>query len=483
MITESTIPMIIVPVTFLFVLLVILIAKAPKVGAWVVGGLLFLAPVLLWRLAMTGALHHEEAIPLVVVPVTFLFILLVILLAKAPKVGAGLIVALVAMVVLSLFFMPALSHRRTAYDARDNAVIVSQSREHGAGVVIVKDGESKTLTVPESPLSLPLPLPSVPQPPSVPSPIWSEGLEQEFEADVCPSRLAAVRALGRQMRTSIRQAVADMNVPARIVIFQEEHERALVIEFKKAIERALPDVPCSVAGGSRNIGWDEIGITLRFVGVQTQSAPWDRSGSTQASTGDVLASARSRDWEATARQRFVDKPWIDNFAAFAGTRPNEHFIVVRSNGTCTSESEAREQALNDARARLTEALGSRTPQEFPGLPQPAITTQDVLQGDFVVDQFAQSFEGSAGRIWRQAMLIDVSGSKLAQLAQQKAREMRSERMSWARMGFSVIGVVVLIGAIYFFLNMATMGYYEWSLRIAGIVLAIVAVFSILMIVR
>ena len=43
------------------------------------------------------------------------------------------------------------------------------------------------------------------------------------------------------------------------------------------------------------------------------------------------------------------------------------------------------------------------------------------------------------------------------------------------MGLSAVGVLVLIGVIYFFLNMATMGYYEWSLRIAGVVLAIVAV--------
>jgi hypothetical protein len=100
-----------------------------------------------------------------------------------------------------------------------------------------------------------------------------------------------------------------------------------------------------------------------------------------------------------------------------------------------------------------------------------------------VDRFAQSLEGSVGKIWRQALLIDVSGPKLAQLAGQKAREFREVKMSWARMGLSVVGVVVLISVIYFFLNMATMGYYEWSLRIAGVVLAIVAVLSILMVVR
>jgi hypothetical protein len=117
------------------------------------------------------------------------------------------------------------------------------------------------------------------------------------------------------------------------------------------------------------------------------------------------------------------------------------------------------------------------------LPRPAITTTDVANGGFIVDRFAQSFEGSAGRIWRQALLIDVSGPKLAQLAGQKTHEFRKMRESWARMGFSVIGVIVLIGVIYFFLNMATMGYYEWSLRIAGVILAIVAIISVLMVVQ
>jgi hypothetical protein len=117
------------------------------------------------------------------------------------------------------------------------------------------------------------------------------------------------------------------------------------------------------------------------------------------------------------------------------------------------------------------------------LPKPQITATDVLQGGFIVDRFAQSFEGTVGKIWRQALLIDVSGPKLAQLAGQKAREFRQAKDTWARMGFSAVGVLVLIGAIYFFLNMATMGYYEWSLRIACVVLAIVGVLSILMVVR
>ena len=71
------------------------------------GSLVLAAPLVLWRLATTDAFRHDEGVivPLVVVPVMFLFVLMVILLTKAPKVGAGLIVALVAMGVLGLFFV------------------------------------------------------------------------------------------------------------------------------------------------------------------------------------------------------------------------------------------------------------------------------------------------------------------------------------------------------------------------------------------
>jgi hypothetical protein len=52
----TIIPMVIVPLTFLFVLLIILIAKSPKAGAWVIGGLLLLAPISCYRFAAIGAL-------------------------------------------------------------------------------------------------------------------------------------------------------------------------------------------------------------------------------------------------------------------------------------------------------------------------------------------------------------------------------------------------------------------------------------------
>jgi hypothetical protein len=466
--------MVIVPMTFLFVLLVILIAKAPKGGVWVVGSLVFLAPLLLYRLAMTGALSHAEAIPLVVVPVTFLFVLLVVLLAKAPKAGVGLIVTIIVMVVLSWFLWPLASRRLAVRDQVTKTYATSQSWDDRAAGTSVTDN----VAVVKEPA---VPVPSEPPAPAAPSPIWAPGIEQEFPADIYPSRLAAIRAMGSRVDKSIRKVSADVNSPSQVVIFQQECDRALIAELKNAVQRSSPDATCTIEAELRNLQPKEAGITVRFADMDTQSSPWTSSmGALQVkmASGRVEVNVFSVTGQVAASSRFVEKPWLEDFATFASTGPNQRFIVARSRGTCTSETEARKQARDDALARLTEVFGK------PGrVPLRRVTLADVDQGGFIVDQFVQSFEGSVGKVWRQAMLLDVSGSKLSHLFERKFNESAEARMSWARMGFSAIGVIVLIGVIYFFLNMATMGYYEWSLRIAGIVLAIVAVISVLMVVR
>jgi hypothetical protein len=451
--------MFIIPMAFLFVLLVIVVAKSPKVGAWLVGGLVFLLlPIFLIKVVRTGGVPGPAALPIIIVPVTFLFVLLVVLMAKAPKAGAVLIVALVVMGLFGMYY----------------AVRVS---DQPATATVAWE------TMP-APSATPWPGPSRPVPPpsATPAPIWSAGVEKEMDADVYPSRLAAVQVLGSRIDKSIRELAGDGNSP-QITLFQEESDQALIVELKNAIRQVLPQASCTIEAEHKSLRPNEVGVAVRVADMDMQAAPWARSSEVKAASGRIELHVSTTTGGKVVHRRFVEKPWMDNFATFASTRPEQAFIIARSIGTCTSESEANQQALDDARARLTEALSQRGQWMSDKLPKPQITTTDVLQGGFIVDRFAQSFEGSAGKIWRQALLIDVSGSKLAQLAGQKAREFREVKMTWARMGLSAVGVILLIGVIYFFLNMATMGYYEWSLRIAGVVLAIVAVISILMVVR
>jgi hypothetical protein len=114
---------------------------------------------------------------------------------------------------------------------------------------------------------------------------------------------------------------------------------------------------------------------------------------------------------------------------------------------------------------------SRVPNPF----TQKVFSKDIHEGGFILDRFAQSFEGTAGRIWRKALLIDASAGKLKQLAQRKSLMARARKMTWARMLLSIVGLLVLISLVYAFLNAATKGYYVWSLRIAGIVLALVVI--------
>jgi hypothetical protein len=452
------IPIVLVPLTFLFVLLIVLIAKAPKAGAWVVGGLVLLAPIILMRFLAAGALSQRQAMPLLLVPASFLFVLLVILTAKAPKVGVALIVAIVVMLVLGFFvMMPVVSHRSV-----------------------------HAVTTVAQPVAL--------APPQAPSPIWSEGVEQEFEADVYPSRKAAARALGLRMATPVRRAASDPNTSFEVILFQQGLDRALVEEFVRSLEKRMGPLKYTIAPDLRNIRPGEVGVTLRLNqtrGAMDSWAPLGEDGhvrytsmeSALVESGGILGTAFTDANRASVAVKFVEKPWVEDFAGFANTRPDQHYIVARSNETCTSEGEANLQALNDARARLTEALGTHSARKSLGLPRPAVTIKDVLMDGIVADRFIQSFAGSAGPIWRQALLIDASAEKLAWLNDRKTAELHVERVTWAGMIASAFGVLVVIVAAYLFLNMATKGYYEWALRIAGMVLAIAGIVSVFLVLR
>ena len=319
--------------------------------------------------------------------------------------------------------------------------------------------------------------------PAVTAPIWSEGVENEYEADICPSKLAAVRALARRMRKPIEHAIADMDTVTKIVIFQDENDGLLAGPFKQVLAEALPSIPCSVLFGLRNIDANEIGITLRFqTTVYPQVLPVipEQVASQPAIRPSLVANARHRDWEATARQDFIDKPWVEDFAGFANTRADEQFVVARSWETCTSENEAKTQAIRDACDQVSALAGEKW-STVPGQAPLTVSSTDLLEGGFIVDQFAQSFDGMSGRIWRQALLIDTSAEKLGWLGSRKTAEVTVVRVTWARMILSALGVLVVIIATYLFLNMATRGYYVWSLRIAGVVLAVMGVISILLV--
>ena len=412
------------------------------------------------------------ALPMLVLIFAFVFIVLLMLLAgKTRKAGVGVLIAVIFLLVGGVFIgFPLVTHRRVVYE--------SHGPEHPTATALVESGRSVTL-------------------PTV-SPIWSEGVEDEFDADVYPSRSAAMKALAPRLREWIDPLVADVNQPPGIVLFQQDQQRALVWDpeggpetvelthdyqqrtlmwdLERALEGELPTLSCSIEAGQRNLGAHEIGITLHIADLRIEPVPWS-DGGPRVVSGRLVAEARYGQRETTVAQSFFEKPWVEGFADFVNARSDRHYLIARSQEACTGEGEAKRQAEEDACAQLMQQLDRIRPA-VPGQSSPTVTPTELVRDGFVADRFVQSFDGMAGRVWRQALLIDISPQKLMTLSTRLHVTVERERVTWARMIVSSLGVFVVILVAYLFLNMATRGYYDWSLRIAGLVLVIIAVIFI-----
>jgi hypothetical protein len=311
--------------------------------------------------------------------------------------------------------------------------------------------------------------------------IWLPGIEDEFEANVYPSKLSAVRSLGLRIGQAVQRVLDAEASPSRFIVFQGAHDRSLVEAFGEAVTCVFPETQWSIEPETAAVQDDEVGIRLDLMNVQTLPTPWMRNSENTVASGTVQASVMATDKYASIKADFTDKPWVEDFSGFLNVKPNRRFVIAKSTDSCMTESEANRQALENACAQLTEML-SRISRRRSGVPAPLasrVDAEDILEGDLILDRFVQSFEGSAGRIWRQALLIDGSTTKLEQLAHRKVVMARAMKMNWARMFITVFGLLLLITIVYAFLNAATKGYYVWSLRIAGIVLAAVVIFLLL----
>jgi len=328
------------------------------------------------------------------IPFVFLTPLVVIVILLLFRAGKTRRWCRVTGVLLLLFFMVTVLHRN-----RHAAIFVQRS------------GYAESLTKNQT-----HPIDDVP-------PVWLPGLEDQFEADVYPSRQSALRALG--LRTKGRAE-----------------------------------------------------INLNTVDIETHPVPWLAESKIKLNSGRVEATFAGNNKQTTISASFVDKPWIENFADFVNRNPKDKWILAISQQSCTSQAEAEQQAINNACDKLACLLKQMHKQRFAVRGRFTVTNADIRNNSFIADRFAQSFAGTAGRIWRQAILINASQDKLADLAKQKILARQSWRTRWIREILSIVGITILICVVYLFLNAATRGYYTWSLRIAAVVLVLTGILLI-----
>lgn len=318
--------------------------------------------------------------------------------------------------------------------------------------------------------------------PEVTTAIWLPGIEDEFKANVYPSKLSAVRSLGLRIREPIQQVFGSQKLPSRIILFRGAHDDELVEEFGNVITRACPEAKWVIKPETTAVQEGEVGVRLDLMNVQTLPMPWQSKPKDKMTNGTIRASVLNGDKQISIKAEFVEKPWVENLSGFLSTKSDGRFIIAKSTDSCMTEAEANHQAIENACKQVTKML-DQIPGKLSKIPvhftQP-VDSADVLDGNLILDRFVQSFEGTAGKIWRQALLIDASTGKLKQLARKKAATMRAEKMTWMKVSTSIFGLIILITIVYAFLNAATKGYYVWSLRVAGTVLVLVVIIFFLL---
>ena len=162
-------------------------------------------------------------------------------------------------------------------------------------------------------------LPSI-SPPSeeMTTTIWLPGIEDEFKANIYPSKLSAVRSLGLHIGEPVRQVLGEIS-PSGFILFQGAHERRLLEEFGKAITRTFADTKWTIAPETVAVQPDEVGIRIDIVNVHTHPAPWMSDSENEMTTGTVRASVLAADRQASMSAEFVDKPWVEDFSGFLNT--------------------------------------------------------------------------------------------------------------------------------------------------------------------
>ncbi|MBN1764493.1 MAG: hypothetical protein JW860_04485 [Sedimentisphaerales bacterium] len=318
--------------------------------------------------------------------------------------------------------------------------------------------------------------------------VWRGGVEQEYPADVYPSISAAAQGLGRKINDMLLAITTGSGKASRIQVTSGDMNKEVASEILHSVGHGLRsadnNLHISVDTVVQDKPIEEIDQSAATVVVdihisQTKIFHDGQHDLFTQRSGTLIAEISGPAGRISTSVEFVEKPWVDDWSGFINTQSGRHWILAQSQTACTAEGEARLQAEHDACQQLITLLPDLR-QRLPGLNIPmTMTPMQLRSRNLVVDQFAQSFQGSSSPIWREALLIDASPGKLAGISQQIAQADTRFRQTWSYRIVSLAGMLVVICVIYFFLNMATRGYYTWALRLAAIGLVLTGIIIII----
>jgi hypothetical protein len=170
----------------------------------------------------------------------------------------------------------------------------------------------------------------------------------------------------------------------------------------------------------------------------------------------------------------VEKLWLTDPEAFKRSDPTmKVFFVADRDILAASREEAEAASLQQAVRHVQDWLVSRDSNLrgfFYGRDSDRHRTYLLSEMEalgLIRDRLTQRFTKPYGTVWRSAALVQMSANDAARLIAACQREFSEQRSRVRTTILSGVGLILLVTAVYLFLNAATKGYYVWSLRIFG----------------
>lgn len=312
---------------------------------------------------------------------------------------------------------------------------------------------------------------------------WLDAVEATFDADVLPSSAAAGRALGAKLAAALNRPAGDSTpAPAvELTVAGKNVPDGTAKELVDVLRGKLDgtDVRISEPGAKASSSDDGNTIHIKVnCALQPDNTPDAQEPRVQLYV--LRARFAHGGAEEDVEARFVEKPWVEGFAAYVSQRPGRHWVLARSSEFCTSQIVAKDRALRDAARQLAERVSQtiemwheRRPwAEWQAGDQSAIENElipTIREGQFVVDEFAQRLSRPYGGVWRHAILLEVDSEGIQQIARSIAVSRKMDRRARFTGVILIAAVLAVVAVVYFLMNSVTKGYYSWPLRIMSVV--------------
>ena len=326
-----------------------------------------------------------------------------------------------------------------------------------------------------------------------------------FEPDIYASKESAVRAVTRlvsqqykalitapsQVPKSLQIAYSDSLIHGEPVNAGNAFGTVALRELEKVFGQTLGAYidRCAKPPVPERAGYDDAVLYLSLQREPQSTAEMEETGRVEGTISGPLG-------RSTQYAEYVNKPWQEDFYRWRQrSQDAASWVFGESQDFCASREESIDRATQavipgirvPVSREASRVYSQRTDWQdsqadlYKWVDQEA--SRRLKSGDLQTDVFTQEFKRPYGSVWRSAVLVHVPRDTAREMLNDYQLQTEARRSSWLRTFLSGAGLFAVILAVYLFLNMATRGYYVWSVRLATVVLAVVGGWYIMTFVR